>query len=134
VESPPEFLFLLERRSQIPNVAGRPAYFFSVLTQKPGLHSFFCSRALGSRSEQIAPAVNFESLRGCASLVHHRFLSSPEVGLRIGVRLAFRRRARVISGQWVCDGISSDKRDYRMQLFDPRGGALASGNSRASSS
>jgi hypothetical protein len=30
--------------------------------------------------------------------------------------------------------LTSDKRDYRMQLFDPRGGALSSGNSRASSS
>ena len=30
--------------------------------------------------------------------------------------------------------VTSDKRDCRMQLFDARGGALASGNSRASSS
>src|SRR6516164_4613967 len=30
--------------------------------------------------------------------------------------------------------VTSDKRDYRMQLFDARVGALASGNSRASSS
>jgi hypothetical protein len=47
-------------------------------------------------------------------------------------RLTFDVFGKMNSSEWA--PVTSGKRDYRMQLFDPLGGALASDNSRANPS